>query len=77
MGLHEENHHVNLPSVKLAREIVYWYNNHPDYEQYRLDLSKTKNVTIVGNGNVAIDVARVFLRKPEELALTEISPNAL
>ena len=49
--------------MKLARELVYWYNNHPEYENYNLDLAKVKDVTIVGNGNVAIDIARILLRK--------------
>lgn len=63
--------------MKLAREIVYWYNNHPEFENYQLDLTNVRDVTIVGNGNVAVDIARIFLRKPSELALTEISHNAL
>lgn len=49
-------------SVKYAREIVYWYNNHPNYEKHKINLDGVKNVAIIGNGNVAIDVARIFLR---------------
>lgn len=60
-----------------ARDIVYWYNNHPLYEQFALDLSSTRDVVIVGNGNVAIDISRILLKPHASLALTEISPNAL
>jgi adrenodoxin-NADP+ reductase len=70
LGLTDLNDNMKFSSVKLAREIVYWYNNHPSFEQYRLDLTNVKNLTIIGNGNVAIDIARIFLRKPNELALT-------
>lgn len=65
---------MNKDKRKLnAREIVYWYNNHPKYEQFELDLSKTKNVVIIGNGNVAIDISRILLRSASELQETEIS----
>ena len=53
-----------------ARDIVYWYNNHPKYETYQLNLSSTRNVVIIGNGNVAIDISRIFLKRADELANT-------
>ena len=31
-----------------AREVVYWYNGHPDYEEYHLPVGQTRNVVIVG-----------------------------
>ena len=60
-----------------ARDIVYWYNNHPDYEQFKLDLDRARDIVIIGNGNVAIDISRVMLRSAIQLETTEISLNAL
>jgi NADPH-dependent glutamate synthase beta subunit-like oxidoreductase len=51
-------------NVVNARDIVYWYNNHPKYEAYQLDLDDKRNVVIIGNGNVAIDITRVLLKHP-------------
>jgi NADPH-dependent glutamate synthase beta subunit-like oxidoreductase len=44
---------------------VYWYNGHPDQENEKQNLENVRNVIIVGNGNVAIDVARILLRDPK------------
>lgn len=60
----------NSKRVKLARELVYWYNGHPDQENIRQNLTDVKNVTIVGNGNVAIDIARILMSPSEALANT-------
>lgn len=43
---------------------MYWYNGHPDQENRKQNLRAVKNIVIIGNGNVAIDVARILLRKP-------------
>jgi ferredoxin--NADP+ reductase len=59
-----------------ATEFVAWYNGHPDYRDYRFDLA-AERVAVVGVGNVAIDVARVLCRTPEELAATDIADYAL
>ncbi|HEV8550868.1 MAG TPA: NADP oxidoreductase, partial [Polyangiaceae bacterium] len=59
-----------------ATEFVAWYNSHPDHEQDQYDLGHGRAV-IVGLGNVALDVARVLVRKPEELAVTDIADTAL
>lgn len=53
-----------------ARDVVYWYNNHPTYEKYQLNLNDKRNVVIIGNGNVAIDITRIFLKDPAELINT-------
>ncbi len=45
-----------------AREMVYWYNNHPFYENFKIDLSETRDVAVIGNGNVAIDISRILLK---------------
>ena len=59
-----------------ATEFVAWYNGHPDYRDYRFDLS-AERVAVVGVGNVAVDVARILCRTPEELATTDVADYAL
>ncbi|KRX08758.1 hypothetical protein PPERSA_08069 [Pseudocohnilembus persalinus] len=60
-----------------AQTIVKWYNKHPDFRNFKLQLSKIKNVAIIGNGNVAIDIARILSKNTQELEQTEISENCL
>ncbi|HXH82553.1 MAG TPA: FAD-dependent oxidoreductase [Candidatus Tectomicrobia bacterium] len=72
---------MGIPGEDLARshpatEFVAWYNGHPDYRDRRFDLSQER-VAVVGVGNVAIDVARILCRTPEELARTDIADHAL
>jgi ferredoxin/flavodoxin---NADP+ reductase len=59
-----------------ATEFVAWYNGHPDYRDASFDLS-VERAAVVGVGNVAIDVARILVRTPEELAKTDIAAHAL
>lgn len=59
-----------------ATEFVAWYNGHPDYRDYQIDLS-CEHVVVIGVGNVAMDVARILCRTPEELAVTDIADYAL
>jgi ferredoxin/flavodoxin---NADP+ reductase len=59
-----------------ATEFVAWYNGHPDYRDHQFDLSQER-AAVVGVGNVAIDVARILARTPEELATTDIADYAL
>jgi ferredoxin--NADP+ reductase len=59
-----------------ATEFVAWYNGHPDYRDQQFDLSQER-VAVVGVGNVAIDVARILCRTPEELEQTDIADHAL
>ena len=59
-----------------ATEFVAWYNGHPDYRDCHFDLSQER-VAVVGVGNVAVDVARILCRTPEELARTDIADHAL
>ncbi len=59
-----------------ATEFVAWYNGHPDFRDCRFDLS-AERVAVVGVGNVAVDVARILCRTPEELATTDIADYAL
>lgn len=59
-----------------ATEFVAWYNGHPDFRHLKFDFSCEK-IAIVGMGNVAVDVARILCRTPEELAKTDIADYAL
>ncbi len=59
-----------------ATEFVAWYNGHPDFADRRFDLSH-RSAVVIGVGNVAVDVARILCRSPEELARTDIADHAL
>ena len=59
-----------------ATTVVGWYNGHPDVAPGAVDLS-AERVVVVGNGNVAVDVARVLTTDPADLAGTSIAPHAL
>jgi ferredoxin--NADP+ reductase len=66
----------DLPGSLSATDFVAWYNAHPDCRELPVDLSVTDAV-VVGNGNVAVDVARILTRDPEELAATDVADHAL
>ena len=66
----------DLPGSHPATEFVAWYNGHPDYCDCQFDLSQER-VAVVGVGNVAVDVARILSRTPEELEKTDIADHAL
>lgn len=66
----------NLRGCHSAREFVGWYNGHPDFAGLTFDLSHPR-VVIVGNGNVALDVARILTADVERLRRTDISEYAL
>jgi ferredoxin--NADP+ reductase len=67
----------DLHGVHSATEFVGWYNAHPDFRDRTFDLSRAHRVALVGNGNVAMDVARVLLSSPDRLANTDIADYAL
>jgi ferredoxin--NADP+ reductase len=56
---------------------VGWYNSHPDYTDLTFDIMTAKRAAVVGNGNVAVDVARILATPVEELAKTDIADYAL
>ncbi|HEY2063246.1 MAG TPA: FAD-dependent oxidoreductase [Amycolatopsis sp.] len=66
----------DLPGSVAATTVVRWYNGHPDVAADVIDLSDER-VVLVGNGNVALDVARILTADPDSLAGTSISPAAL
>ena len=67
---------MGLPGTGTATELVAWINGHPDFTDLPVNL-RHERVVIIGNGNVALDVARVLTADPEDLARTDISDHAL
>ncbi|KAK7251555.1 hypothetical protein RIF29_34851 [Crotalaria pallida] len=67
----------NLKGIHSAREFVWWYNGHPDGRNLDPDLKSADTAVILGQGNVALDVARILLRPTTELATTDIASHAL
>jgi ferredoxin--NADP+ reductase len=65
-----------IPRCIPAAVFIGWYNGHPDYRQAKIDLSVSR-IAVVGNGNVAIDTARILLRSPDELEKTDTAAHAL
>jgi len=69
---------LNIPGVHLdgsfgGADFVSWYDGHPDVpREWPLD---AKEIAVIGNGNVALDVARMLVKHPEELLVTEIPDN--
>jgi ferredoxin/flavodoxin---NADP+ reductase len=66
----------DLPGSWAATELVAWYNGHPDYHELEFDLSGERAV-VVGNGNVALDVARMLALTREELEATDTTDPAI
>ena len=66
----------DLPGSWAATEFVAWYNGHPDFQDRMFDLSHERAV-VVGNGNVAIDCARMLALTAEELAPTDTTNEAI
>ncbi|KXF53836.1 ferredoxin [Rhodococcus sp. SC4] len=66
----------DLPGSHPASDFVSWYNGHPDGAQRSFDLSCERAV-VVGNGNVALDVARILTSGLGHLARTDIADHAL
>jgi len=59
-----------------ATDFVRWYNGQPECADLSFELSAERAI-VVGNGNVAVDVARILLTDPEVLARTDIADHAL
>jgi ferredoxin--NADP+ reductase len=72
---------LGIPGEELAGVLgsaafVGWYNGHPDHAGLEVPLSH-HGVAVIGNGNVAIDCARVLAKTPAELATSDIAGHAL
>lgn len=65
-----------LPGSAAAVDFVGWYNAHPHFAEMAPDIS-TGRAVVIGNGNVAIDVARILVTDPDVLAATDIADHAL
>jgi ferredoxin/flavodoxin---NADP+ reductase len=64
------------PGSHSATEFVAWYNGHPEFADHEFDLSATRAV-VVGNGNVALDVARMLVLDPDEVSATDCADHAV
>jgi ferredoxin--NADP+ reductase len=65
----------NLPGSVSATDLVGWYNGHPAQQDLRVPLDHERAV-VVGNGNVALDVARMLTASPATLATTDVAESA-
>jgi ferredoxin/flavodoxin---NADP+ reductase len=77
----ETDRHLGIPGEDLpgshpATTFVGWYNAHPDYADLSFDLSHERAV-VVGNGNVAMDVARMLALTVDELRSTDVADHAI
>jgi len=66
----------DLPGSWAATELVAWYNAHPGFRDLDFDLSHRRAV-VIGNGNVAMDVARMLVLPREELEITDTADHAI
>jgi ferredoxin--NADP+ reductase len=67
---------MGLPGSGTATELVAWINGHPEFTDLPVDLG-AERIVVVGNGNVALDVARILTTDPDALARTDVSDHAL
>jgi len=69
---------LNIPGIDLdgsfgAADFVNWYDAHPDFpREWPLD---AREIAVIGNGNVALDVARVLVKHPQDMLSTDIPAN--
>jgi ferredoxin--NADP+ reductase len=66
----------SLPGSHTSTEFVGWYNGHPDYRDHAFDFSHEKAV-VIGQGNVAADVARILATPVDDLRRTDIAEHAI
>jgi ferredoxin/flavodoxin---NADP+ reductase len=67
----------DLPGSVAATDFVNWYCGHPDVDPGRFSLDDAESVAVIGVGNVAVDVARILARDPQELRETDVSQPVL
>ncbi|KAJ3415999.1 hypothetical protein HDV05_003596 [Chytridiales sp. JEL 0842] len=60
-----------------AQEFVHWFNGYPDYQFKNLDLEGTDTVAVVGQGNVALDLARMLVTPVDLLRKTDTPEHVL
>lgn len=66
----------DLRGVIGSQLITGWYNGHPDFSSYVPPIEGARAVAIIGNGNVAVDVARVLARRAHEMKKTDLPDYA-
>jgi ferredoxin/flavodoxin---NADP+ reductase len=66
-----------LPGSHAATDFVGWYNGHPDQTDLEFDLVSAERALVIGNGNVALDLARMLVLAPSELGTTDTADHAL
>jgi NADPH-dependent glutamate synthase beta subunit-like oxidoreductase len=79
-GAHADRR-LGIPGEELAGvhgsgAFVFWYNGHPDYQALPISLNQVTAIAVIGNGNVAIDVARVLAKTPAEMAKSDLTEPA-
>lgn len=72
---------LSIPGADLsgsvsATEFAHWYNGHPDFAAREFDLTGHTAI-VIGNGNVALDAARILATPPDRLSRTDIADHAL
>lgn len=67
----------HLPGVFSAREFVGWYNGLPQFQNLKPDLLAGEQAVVIGQGNVALDVARILLTPVDTLRTTDITEQAI
>jgi ferredoxin/flavodoxin---NADP+ reductase len=77
----ESDRKLEIPGEELAgsfsaTEFVAWYNGHPYFTDFEIDLN-VESVAVVGVGNVAMDVTRILAKSVEELSTTDIADHTL
>ena len=65
----------DLPGSRSARQFVAWYSGHPDAEPQ--PLAGVRDAVVIGVGNVAVDVARILLKEPAALSVTDMPDTVL
>ncbi|EEY68381.1 NADPH:adrenodoxin oxidoreductase, putative [Phytophthora infestans T30-4] len=67
----------SLRGVMSSRTFVNWYNGHPAFRDLELDLAHAETAVVIGQGNVAVDCARILLKNVDQLASTDITAHAM
>lgn len=67
---------AELPNIFGSSDFVGWYNGHPDHKDLAVNLSG-KTAVVIGIGNVALDIARMLVLSPQQLARTDVADHAL
>jgi ferredoxin--NADP+ reductase len=62
-----------LAGVLTSGRFVGWYNHHPDHAD--VDLGRVRSAVVIGNGNVALDVARILAKSEAEFAGSDLDPG--